>query len=201
MAKTPLNSPADSHYQVVIIGGSTGSIDVLVQLLPALNTPLSFAIVIVVHRRNTTDSALANLLALKTSIPVSEVDDKDLLVPGCIYLAPADYHLLLEQDGTFSLDDSEKVHYSRPAIDVTFESGADVYGPALVGVLLSGANADGSAGMRAIKDAGGITVTQQPETAQVGFMPHQAILHAPIDHVLDVAHLIEFINKLNTRVG
>ncbi len=179
--------------KVVVIGGSTGSIDVLLQLLPTLQPPLPFALVLVLHRKNTADSTLANLLALKTSIPVREVDDKDPILPGHIYLAPADYHLLIEQAGTFSLDDSEKVHYSRPAIDVTFESAADVYGPALAGILLSGANADGTAGLRAIKRAGGTTVVQQPDTAQVAYMPQQAIANAPVDFVLDVQALAQFI--------
>lgn len=179
--------------RVVVVGGSTGSIDVLFQLLPALRPPLPFALVLVLHRKNTADSTLANLLSLKTSIPVREVDDKDPVLPGHIYLAPADYHLLIEQDGTFSLDDSEKVHYSRPAIDVTFESAADVYGPALAGILLSGANADGTAGLRAIKQAGGTTVVQQPDTAQVAYMPQQAIANAPIDFVLTIGELSSFI--------
>ena len=185
--------------KAVVIGGSTGSIDVLLQVLPALHSPLPFALIIVVHRKNTADSTLANLLALKTRIPVREVDDKDPVLPGHIYLAPADYHLLLEQDETFSLDDSEKVHYSRPAIDVTFESAADVFGPALVGILLSGANADGTIGLRAIKQAGGATVVQQPDTAQVAYMPQQAIAYAPVDFVLTIPELTAFMN-LTTRV-
>ena len=178
---------------VVLIGGSTGSIDVLLSLLPALRAPLPYALVIVLHRKNTADSNLANLFALKTSIPLVEVDDKDPIVTGNIYLAPADYHLLIEQDGTFSLDDSEKVNYSRPSIDVTFESAADVYGPSLLGILLSGANADGTNGLKAIKKAGGIIVVQQPESAQVAFMPRQAMLSIPIDYVLDVAELIALL--------
>ncbi|MBD2705034.1 chemotaxis protein CheB [Spirosoma sp. BT702] len=180
--------------QMLMIGGSTGSIEVLLQLLPALKTPLPFALVLVIHRKNTADSTLVNLLALKTDIPLQEVDDKDAILPGTIYLAPADYHLLIEQDKTFSLDDSEKINYSRPSIDVTFESAADVYGPSLVGILLSGANTDGTAGLNAIKNAGGVTVVQKPETAQVPFMPQQAIEGAPIDWVLDVKEMEGFIN-------
>ena len=178
------------------MGGSTGSLEVLLQVLPALKPPLSFALVIILHRKNSTDSTLANLLSLKTSLTLTEVDDKDPIRPGAIYLAPADYHLLIEQDRTFSLDDSEKVNYSRPSIDVTFESAADVYGPALVGILLSGANADGTAGLKAIKKSGGVAVVQQPDTALVGFMPQQAILYAPIDHILDIQSIINFINSL-----
>lgn len=187
-------------YKVVLIGGSTGSIDVLLKLLPVLRTTLTFALLIVLHRRNTADSTLANLFSLKTSLPLKEVDDKDVLAAGTVYLAPADYHVLIEQDGTFSLDDSEKVNYSRPSIDVTFESAADVYGPALVGILLSGANTDGTAGLTAIKRAGGVSVVQQPETAQVAFMPQHALLNAPIDHVLDVEGMIRFVNALNRQV-
>lgn len=184
--------------EVVVVGGSTGSIDVLLQLLPALLPRLSFALVIVLHRKNTADSTLANLLSLKTAIPLTEVDDKDPIAPGRIYLAPADYHLLLERDGTFSLDDSEKVNFSRPSIDVTFESAADVYGPALAGILLSGANKDGTAGLGAIKKAGGTPVVQRPDTAQVAFMPQHALLRVSIDFVLDVQQLIQFINSLST---
>ncbi|GAB4024359.1 chemotaxis protein CheB [Spirosoma koreense] len=184
---------------LVVIGGSTGSIDVLMQVLPALPVPLSFSLVIVVHRKNTSDSALADLLALKTALPLKEIDDKDSIVPGTIYLAPADYHVLLEQDATFSLDDSEKVNYSRPSIDVTFESAAEVYGPTMVGILLSGANADGTNGLIAIKQAGGRTAVQNPETAMVAYMPQQAIQHAPIDWVLDVAELIQTLQRLNTQ--
>lgn len=194
MAQTGLTN----RIRAVVVGGSTGSIEVLLRLLPALKPPLSFTLIIVVHRRNTADSALADLLSVKTNIPVKEVDDKDVIEPGMIYLAPADYHLLIEQDGTFSLDDSEKVNYSRPSIDVTFESAADVYGRTLVGVILSGANADGTAGLNVIKKGGGVLVAQKPETAQIGFMPQQAILHADIDLILDVYELIEFVNGLNT---
>lgn len=193
MAKDRVNTVC----RVLVIGGSTGSIDVLLHLLPALHPPLSFAVILVLHRQNTADSTLASLLAAKTTLPLKEVDDNDRLTPGHIYLAPADYHLLLERDGQFSLDASEKVHYSRPAIDVTFESVADVYGPAVVGLLLSGANADGTAGLRAINRAGGRTGVQQPDTAQVAYMPRHALLHAPIDEVLDLNGMIRFINGLN----
>jgi two-component system chemotaxis response regulator CheB len=166
-------------------------------LLPALKAPLLFTLIIVVHRRNTADSALADLLSIKTTIPLKEVDDKDIIEQGSIYLAPADYHLLIEQDGTFSLDDSEKVNYSRPSIDVTFESASDVYGRTLVGIILSGANADGTAGLTVIKKGGGVLVAQKPQTAQIGYMPQQAILHADVDLILDVDELIEFVNGLN----
>ena len=195
MAQNQLTQPID----LVLIGGSSGSIDVLLHLLPALQPALPFAILIVVHRKNTTDSALAQLLSHRCSLPLVEVDDKEPIRAGTVYLAPADYHVLLEQDGTFSLDDSEKVHYSRPSIDVSFESAADVYGPSVAAILLSGANMDGTNGLAAIKQAGGITVVQQPETAQVAFMPQQAIDNVPIDYVLDVPQLVDLVNRLGLR--
>lgn len=184
-------------YQAVVLGGSTGSIEVLLQILPKLPSPLPFALIIVVHRKNTSDSTLAHLLAQKTTCPLREVEDKDPITPGTIYLAPPDYHLLLERDNIFSLDDSEKVNYSRPSIDVTFESAADVYGPSLVAILLSGANSDGSAGMQVIKKAGGLLVVQQPDTALAGFMPQQALLNAAVDYCLDIPQLIDFLASLN----
>jgi two-component system, chemotaxis family, protein-glutamate methylesterase/glutaminase len=193
MAENKMSRPCE----VVVVGGSSGSIDVLLKLLPALRAPLTFALLIVLHRKNTADSTLANLLSLKTSIPCKEIDDKDPIEPGNIYLAPADYHVLVEQNRTFSLDDSEKVHYSRPSIDVSFESAADVYGPALVGILLSGANADGTNGLSAISRAGGITVVQSPKTAQVAFMPQQAILGTSVDFVFDTEEMAPFVNSLN----
>lgn len=194
MAKTRLINPAEA----ILIGGSTGSIEVLLQVLPALPAPLPFALIIVLHRKNTADSTLANLLSQKTTCPFREVDDKDPVKPGTIYLAPADYHLLIEQDKSFSLDDSEKINYSRPSIDVTFESAADVYGSSLIGVLLSGANADGMKGMQAIQKAGGLLIAQQPDTALVGFMPQQAIANTTVDYILDVPGLIEFLKSVNT---
>ena len=184
-----------SSSAMVVIGGSTGSIDVLLNLLPALRPPLSFALVIVLHRKNTPDTSLADLFALKTNLPLHEVEDKDAILPGHIYLAPADYHLLIEHDGTFSLDDSEKINYSRPSIDVTFESAADVYGPALTGILLSGANADGTVGLKAIQRAGGLTIVQRPDTAQVAYMPQQAILNTKPDYVLDVVGMLRLLER------
>ncbi|OJW71243.1 chemotaxis protein CheB [Spirosoma sp. 48-14] len=183
--------------KAVVIGGSTGSIDVLLQVLPVLSVPLTYICIIVLHRRNTADSTLAHLLSLKTTIPVREVEDKEPVRPGIIYLAPADYHVLIERDRTFALDDSEKVNYSRPSIDVTFESAAEVFGPSLIGVLLSGANADGTAGLKAIKKKGGLLVTQLPATAQAAMMPQQAILNTQVDYILDIQGISSLLNNLN----
>lgn len=162
--------------RLLVIGGSAGSLEPLLQIIAAIPVHTTAAIVVVVHRKAGSDSILRDLLAAKTSLQVKEVEDKEPLLPAHIYLAPPDYHLLFENKQCFALDASEKVHYSRPSIDVTFESAAAVFGTAVIGVLLSGANADGAEGMAAIKKAGGHTLAQDPATAEVYYMPQQAIL-------------------------
>ncbi len=183
--------------KAVMIGGSAGSIEVLLKLLPALPETLTYALIIVLHRKHTAESALADLLTSKSRLVIQEVDDKEPLKTGKVYLAPADYHLLIEHSLVFSLDASEKVNYSRPSLDVSFESAAEVFGPELVGILLSGANADGTAGLKAIKRAGGLIVVQKPETARVAYMPQQAIQEADVDYVLDIFELARLLNLLN----
>ncbi|MCF0069185.1 chemotaxis protein CheB [Dyadobacter sp. CY261] len=182
--------------ELLLIGGSAGSLEVLFKLLPLLRADLPFPVALVLHRRNSADSSLSNLLASKTLNPTHEVEDKEAIVPGTIYLTPADYHLLIEHDRTFSLDYSEKVHFSRPSIDVTFESAAEVYGSKLVAILLSGANEDGTSGLVAVKQVGGTAVVQNPETAQMPFMPHNAMMHSQVDHVFDTMQMAAFINSL-----
>lgn len=183
-------------HPVVIIGGSSGSIEVLLELLPGLHSPMSATLIIVVHRGSAAESTLTELLAYRTPIPLREVDEKEPVEAGVIYLAPADYHLLIEADHIFSLDFSEKVNYTRPAIDVTFESAAAVYGPHLTGILLSGANSDGTNGLLAIQQAGGRALVQRPETARVDIMPRQAIRQHAFDQLVDVSEMVAYINSL-----
>jgi two-component system chemotaxis response regulator CheB len=180
---------------IVVIGGSAGSLEVLLQVAPGLQPGLPFPIVLVTHRTNT-DSVLADILGNRTSLSVRDAEDKDMLLPGNIYVAPAGYHLLLEDDGTASLDCSEKIHYSRPSIDVTFEAAADVYGAGTIGILLSGANHDGVAGLCEIRKAGGKAWVQDPETAQVAYMPQGAIERGCVDRVLSPADIAAAINAL-----
>jgi two-component system chemotaxis response regulator CheB len=182
-------------YQLLVIGGSAGSLDAILQLLPALQEVKGLAIVLVVHRRQG-ESVLSYLLGDKTTWPVKEAEEKESIMAGTIYIAPADYHLLIEQDKTFSLDYSEKVHYSRPSIDVTFESAADVYGSSLIALLLSGANQDGTEGLKKIKAAGGYIIVQDPAEAAVSYMPQQAINHVNVDDVLPVAKMPFAIQQL-----
>lgn len=181
----------------LIIGGSAGSLDVLLKVLPLLVPEISFPIVIIVHRKHGADSLLRELLSGRTSLIVKEVDEKEPILPGTIYIAPSDYHTLIEQDHTFSLDYSEKVNYSRPAIDVTFQTAAEVYQERLVCLLLSGSNADGVNGLKSVKAWGGTTLIQDPATAQVPYMPEQAALHVQIDHIFRIEEMAKFINSLS----
>jgi two-component system chemotaxis response regulator CheB len=187
-----------SGCKLLIIGGSAGSLEVLMKILPGLSTIPSFAIVLVLHRKSTEDATLEELIAIKTNIPVKEVEDKTPILPGYLYVAPSDYHLLFEKNDVLSLDISEKVNYSRPSIDVSFESAAEVYGESLVGLLLSGANSDGTEGLLAIKNAGGTTVVQNPESAQMPTMPQNAITYTAPDYILDVEHILKFITLINS---
>lgn len=183
----------------LIIGGSAGSLDVLLKVLPTIDADILFPIVIVVHRKQGTDSLLPDLLSSRTSLQVKEADEKEKLTAGLIYIAPSDYHLLVERDSTFSLDYSEKINYSRPSIDVTFQTAAEVYKEKLVCLLLSGSNSDGVNGLKSVKEWGGTALIQDPKTAQVAYMPAQAQLNVDIDKVLSIEDMGKFINLLSYR--
>jgi two-component system chemotaxis response regulator CheB len=182
--------------RALIIGGSAGSLDVLLKVLPAIDRDITFPIVIVIHRKKGTDSMLSDLLSTKTTLEVKEAEEKEGLQAGFIYIVPSDYHLLVERDLTISLDSSEKINYSRPSIDVTFQSAAEVYGAKLACILLSGSNSDGVNGLIYTKRFGGETAVQDPSSAQVDYMPKQAILKAEIDHVLKIEEMANYINLL-----
>ena len=184
------------NCEALIIGGSAGSLDVLLKVLPAIDLTLSFPIIIVVHRKQGTDSLLSDLLSSKTLLKVKEVEEKELIIPGTIYIVPSDYHLLIEKDHTFSLDYSEKVNYSRPSIDVTFQSAAEIYEDKLACLLLSGSNTDGVNGLITAKKYGGEIAVQDPLSAQVDYMPAQAILRAQVDKVLPIEEMANYINTI-----
>lgn len=177
----------------VAIGGSAGSLEVILEItnrLPLLSTAI---IIIVIHRRADNDSILEYLVAQNALYPVKEIEDKDPIVPGTIYIAPADYHLLIENNNSFSLDSSEKIHYSRPSIDVTFESVAETFRSRAMGILLSGSNADGADGLARIKELEGRTLAQTPQSAEIGFMPQQAINRKIVDMIVEPAQISEEI--------
>ena len=184
--------------KVIAIGGSAGSLEVILGIIKRLPFVSTVIVIIVIHRKSDNDSILEDLLSNKTLIPVKEVEDKDAIVPGTIYIAPPDYHLLIENEHCFSLDSSEKIHFSRPSIDVTFESVAEAFSTRVIGILLSGANADGAAGLARIKQMGGYTIVQTPQTAEIGFMPQQAINRNIVDKIVDPIHISEEIARIIT---
>lgn len=182
--------------RLVLVGGSAGSLNVVIQLLQHLPQNFALPVVIILHRLGVSDNTLENLLLHKSNLPVKEIEDKDAIECGCAYLAPADYHLLIETDNTFSLDYSEKIQYSRPSIDVTFESAVQVYGSGLIAIILSGSNTDGTLGMGAIKNAGGITIAQSPADAEMDYMPQSAIKSGCIDYTLPATEIVDAIVRL-----
>lgn len=182
--------------KTIVIGGSAGSLIQVLRIIPLLRKDMDVSVLIVMHRMASHEDVLPGVLVAKTSFEVKEVEDKDELRRGVIYIAPADYHVLVERDFTLTLDDSEKVNFSRPSIDVTFESAAEVCGSSLVGVLLSGANADGAAGLKRVKEKGGRAIVQDPATAEFPMMPQSALELVKADFVMNddnVAKIVDFL--------
>ncbi|HEX8459860.1 MAG TPA: chemotaxis protein CheB [Segetibacter sp.] len=188
------------QIELVLIGGSAGSLPVLIHLLKSLDSHFPIPIVIILHRQRSTLSELSKIIsAAVPSKKIMEPDDKDAVEVHGIYIAPQNYHLLIEKDHTFSLDYSEAIQYSRPSIDVTFESAAWVYGDKLVSILLSGANNDGTSGLRAISESGGVTIAQDPAMAEYKTMPLSAKNNVKGIKVLEPALIVDFLHGLVTK--
>lgn len=163
---------------VIVVGASAGAIDVLDRILPSLPAAFAVPMVVVVHVPAERPSGLAELFAERCQLPVYEVEDKCPLT-NAVYFAPPDYHVLVERTGTLALSTEDAVHFSRPAIDVLFESAADAFLHKAMGILLSGASADGAAGLARIRSAGGLTWVQAPATAAAVTMPESALALGP----------------------
>lgn len=175
------------HIEAVVIGASAGGVHALLTLLSALPAGFRLPLVAVLHLPEGRESRLADLFRPRLAMAVREAADKESIAPGTLYFASPGYHLSVEKDRTFSLSCEAPVHYSRPSIDVLMESAADAYGAGLAGVLLTGANFDGAAGLARIRQLGGLTVVQDPAEAEVPTMPEAAIrkLHPHFIHTLD----------------
>ncbi|WP_297507832.1 chemotaxis protein CheB [uncultured Caulobacter sp.] len=158
----------------IVIGASAGAVQALLTILPALPASFPLPVLVVVHVPADRDNVLVPLLQAKCRLTVKEAEDKEPISAGVVYFAPSDYHLLVETDGGLALSTDEAVNYSRPAIDVLFESAADVYGASLIGVILTGANHDGARGLRAVCDAGGVAIVQDKAEAYATAMPAAA---------------------------
>jgi two-component system chemotaxis response regulator CheB len=172
--------------------------DALSIIIPRLPPAFPIPIVVIQHVSPHSDNYITRYLDNISAIKVKEVDEKEKIRPGVVYTAPPNYHVLVEEDETFSLSMEERINFARPSIDVFFQSAADVYGPHLVGVVLTGANNDGSQGLKIIKEKGGLTIVQDPDTAEVDGMPRAAIQATKIDHILPLEQISPLLVKLGS---
>ena len=183
-------------YELIVVGASWGGLDAVGRVLADLPADLSAAVVVAQHRSaSSVEGGLGALLERRGPLPVRDAEDKDAIEPGHVYLAPPDYHLLVEP-GRFSLSTDERVQYARPSIDVLFESAADAYGERVIGVVLTGASEDGAAGLAAVKEHGGVAIVQDPATATRRTMPDAAVAATSVDAVLPLDEIGPFLYGL-----
>lgn len=187
-------------YEIIVVGTSWGGLAALRELIGALPAGFGIPVVIVQHRHKRSGQLLPSLLQDSTRLCVCETEDKAPIDAGSVYIAPADYHLLLE-DGHFALSTDEPVRYSRPSIDVTFVSAADSYGENAVGVVLTGANADGARGLKRIHDRGGLALVQLPATAESPAMPAAALQAVPTARALSIDAIAATLASLPVASG
>lgn len=181
--------PLVPNPRAVVIGASAGAVEALLQILPTLPQDYPLPVLIVVHLPPVPYTKLADLFTAHCQIEVKEAEDKEPIRPGVVYMAAPDYHLLVEPDLRLSLSSEEPILYSRPSIDVLFESAADAYGDSLTGIVLTGANADGAKGLSAIVAAGGHALVQTPATALAAAMPEAALVACPTARALTLAEI------------
>jgi two-component system, chemotaxis family, protein-glutamate methylesterase/glutaminase len=184
------------NIDAVVMGTSAGGVQALSMLLPALPADCIASVFVVIHLPRGRPSHLVDVFAGKCSLPVREAQDKEAVAPGTVYFAPADYHLLLDRGPQTALTVDDLVHHSRPSIDVLFESAAEVYLERLLGILLTGANEDGAAGLATVHDAGGVTVAQEPATAHSPRMILSALDRQAPDFVLTLERIAELLATL-----
>lgn len=182
-----------NHTEVLLIGGSAGSFKLIFQIVKNLSPDLNKAVIIIIHRKRNFLSDIEKLFGEQSSLPLKEVSDKDKIGKKAVYIAPANYHTLIEKDAYFSLDVSEPVWYSRPSIDVTFESAAETYRDKCTAILLSGANQDGAQGLLKLRSAGSLTIVQHPADAEMPEMPATAININATDYVLSTNEIFELL--------
>ena len=181
------------RIEAIVIGASAGGVEALGLILPALPAKFRPSVLIVLHLPRERPSLLVEIYEKRCALPIREADDKEPIEPGTVYFAPPDYHMLVERNRQIALSTDEPVHFSRPSVDVLFESAADVYADRLLGVILTGANEDGAAGLHAVHRAGGVTVVQQPDSAKVPLMVVSALQRNPADFVLSLPQIAQLL--------
>ena len=184
-------------YEAIVIGVSSGGLNAMKIMFSILPHEFSIPIVIVQHIGARSENIWVQLLNDKCKLEIKEADEKEIIEIGKIYIAPPNYHLLIEQDKTFTLTVDERVNYARPSIDVLFETAAEAYQNRLVGIVLTGSNNDGSKGLKRIKEYGGLTIVQQPDTAESSFMPASAIATVQPDYILPLEAIINLLIEID----
>jgi len=185
------------HIKYIIIGGSAGSFKIVTEILEAIPKNFPFTVILVLHRLKHVKEGFTDALKIKSSLPVSEPFDKEKILPGRVYIAPANYHLYIEPNKTFALSAEEVVNHSRPSIDITLSSAAFSLNQKMAGIVLSGANNDGAVGLRDVIKYGGTAVVQDPEDAVVPTMPEAALKISGTENVLSAQEIINYIINLN----
>ncbi|MDI3526249.1 MAG: two-component system, chemotaxis family, protein-glutamate methylesterase/glutaminase [Tenuifilum sp.] len=183
-------------YKAVIIGGSAGSFQVITRILHSLSPDYPLPVLLCLHRLKHVRSGFMEALSIKSGIPIIEPNDKEQIKPGKAYLAPANYHMFVELGNKIALSTEDPVNHSRPSIDLSFITAAQVYREKLVGIILSGANRDGAYGLKKIKDLGGLAIVQDPNECQVRTMTEASLRMTPVDHVFTTNEIIRFLQKI-----
>ncbi len=189
---SPETAAPQRTYEIIVVGCSLGGMHALEVILNGMPRAFPLPIAVVQHRHRASNETLPSYFSRFSRLPVVDAEDKQWIRPGAVYLAPANYHLLVER-GEFSLSVDEKVRYSRPSVDVLFQSAADAYGAHVIAVVLTGANDDGAQGVKRVKARGGLVVVQDPETAEAPEMPRAAIAAAPVDQVLPLDRIASYL--------
>lgn len=187
---------SNSRFRAVVAGVSTGGVEALKLVLGALPADFPLPVMIVAHISPEADNGLALLLNDLCAIRVKEADELEKAEAGTVYIAPPNYHLQMERDGSLSLSVDPPVRFARPSVDVLFESAADAFGPALIGVVMTGAGSDGSNGLKRIKESGGVTVVQDPDNAIADPMPRSAVETVAPAHVVPLDRIAPLLVKL-----
>ncbi|RKZ35749.1 MAG: chemotaxis protein CheB [Gammaproteobacteria bacterium] len=189
----------NKRFEAVVIGSSAGGIKALSAILAALPSDFPLPIIIVQHLHPHSDSYLAKILGSKCGLRVKQADEKEAITDSVVYLAPPNYHLLIEEDRSFSLSIEGPVNFARPAVDVLFETAIYAYRDKLIGIILTGANHDGSQGLKKIKQIGGYVIVQDPKTAEADAMPQSAIAATKVDKILPIEQIGPYLLQLVNR--
>ena len=184
------------QYEAIVIGVSSGGMTALKFMFSVLPASFNIPIIAVQHISAHSNNEWIELLNEKSNLTVKEADEKQKIKSGKVYVAPSNYHLLIEKDKTFSLTIEERVNFARPSIDVLFESAAEAYKEKLIGIVLTGSNNDGAKGLQRIKECGGLAVVQDPETAESPYMPTSAIATVQPDYILSLEKIVQLLIKL-----